>query len=326
MALAIDSSSPAIAASGYLGSSPESYASNPFSPPAGSVIQVVATAYISYQGTATSAPTITDSLGSHLTWTLQKDVVTSSGVEPFVAVWTAPCPSAQTSMTVTPTFYAPSGQYISSVAVAVQVLTGANSTGPVGTKASGTSSAATLSEAITPSASGSILFMAATLLNSVSTTCTAGGSDYIKAGNSSYNSAFALEYVGTSGGPVLTPNTSAQTLTMTATTGTPTGWNYIIWELLASAGYTVTFNANGGTGSLTAEGPYSVATALSLFSTGSMAYTGYAFTGWNTAADGTGTAYADGASYPFSANATLYAQWALVHTATIINEATPGFG
>jgi uncharacterized repeat protein (TIGR02543 family) len=56
-----------------------------------------------------------------------------------------------------------------------------------------------------------------------------------------------------------------------------------------------------------------------------MAYTGYAFTGWNTLANGTGTAYADGASYPFSANATLYAQWALV-PATIINEATPGFG
>ena len=50
-----------------------------------------------------------------------------------------------------------------------------------------------------------------------------------------------------------------------------------------STGYTVTFNANGGTGSLASEGPYSVATALSLFSTGTMAYAGYAFTGWNTA-------------------------------------------
>ncbi len=47
----------------------------------------------------------------------------------------------------------------------------------------------------------------------------------------------------------------------------------------AASGYTVTFNANGGTGSLASEGPYSVATALSLFSTGTMAYTGYAFTG-----------------------------------------------
>ena len=37
--------------------------------------------------------------------------------------------------------------------------------------------------------------------------------------------------------------------------------------------------------------------------------TGFTFAGWNTAADGTGTAYADGASYPFAADATMYAQW-----------------
>jgi uncharacterized repeat protein (TIGR02543 family) len=36
---------------------------------------------------------------------------------------------------------------------------------------------------------------------------------------------------------------------------------------------------------------------------------GYSFSGWNTNAGGTGTAYADGALYPFSANVTLYAQW-----------------
>jgi len=37
--------------------------------------------------------------------------------------------------------------------------------------------------------------------------------------------------------------------------------------------------------------------------------TGYSFSGWNTAANGSGTSYADGASYPFTADATLYAQW-----------------
>ena len=37
--------------------------------------------------------------------------------------------------------------------------------------------------------------------------------------------------------------------------------------------------------------------------------TGYAFAGWNSAADGSGTAYADGASDPFTANQTLFAQW-----------------
>jgi uncharacterized repeat protein (TIGR02543 family) len=37
--------------------------------------------------------------------------------------------------------------------------------------------------------------------------------------------------------------------------------------------------------------------------------TGYSFSGWNTLANGTGNAYGDGASYPFTADATLYAQW-----------------
>ena len=37
--------------------------------------------------------------------------------------------------------------------------------------------------------------------------------------------------------------------------------------------------------------------------------TGYTFSGWNTLANGTGTAYADQASYPFTASVTLYAQW-----------------
>jgi hypothetical protein len=77
----------------------------------------------------------------------------------------------------------------------------------------------------------------------------------------------------------------------------------------SGGGYTVTFNNNGGTGSLTAETDSSP-TALSLFSTGTMALAAFHFVGWNTVADGTGTAYADGATYAFSASATLYAQWA----------------
>ena len=37
--------------------------------------------------------------------------------------------------------------------------------------------------------------------------------------------------------------------------------------------------------------------------------TGYNFAGWNTAANGSGTAYANSATYAFSADVTLYAQW-----------------
>jgi uncharacterized repeat protein (TIGR02543 family) len=38
---------------------------------------------------------------------------------------------------------------------------------------------------------------------------------------------------------------------------------------------------------------------------------GYTFAGWNTVATGGGTAYANGAMYPFSASISLYAQWTL---------------
>ena len=40
-----------------------------------------------------------------------------------------------------------------------------------------------------------------------------------------------------------------------------------------------------------------------------MSNPGYTFVGWNTAADGSGTEYAAGATYVFSGNQTLYAQW-----------------
>jgi uncharacterized repeat protein (TIGR02543 family) len=70
--------------------------------------------------------------------------------------------------------------------------------------------------------------------------------------------------------------------------------------------YAVTFIANGGTGSMTNE---SSSTSEALSGNG-FTRTGYTFSGWNTAANGSGTAYADGAVYGFGANVTLYAQWA----------------
>lgn len=78
--------------------------------------------------------------------------------------------------------------------------------------------------------------------------------------------------------------------------------------------YTVTYNSNGSTGGIAptdASSPYDeddVVTVLG--NTGSLVRTGYVFTGWNTAADGSGTAYdpADTFEMP-AANVTLYAQW-----------------
>jgi len=62
------------------------------------------------------------------------------------------------------------------------------------------------------------------------------------------------------------------------------------WSTATS--YTVTFNANLGTGTMANE-TASVPTNLT---TNAFTRTGYHFAGWNTAANGSGTAYADGAA------------------------------
>ena len=69
----------------------------------------------------------------------------------------------------------------------------------------------------------------------------------------------------------------------------------------------VTFDSNGGSGSMAVqEMKGRTATALSA---NAFTRTGYAFSGWNTKADGSGTAYADGASVSLNSDITLYAQW-----------------
>jgi uncharacterized repeat protein (TIGR02543 family) len=78
------------------------------------------------------------------------------------------------------------------------------------------------------------------------------------------------------------------------------------------ANYTVTFNANLGTGTMASQTiPYNTATALT-----SNAFTrdGYRFMGWNTAANGSGTAYTNAQSLTLTSTSpamTLFAQWQL---------------
>jgi uncharacterized repeat protein (TIGR02543 family) len=68
---------------------------------------------------------------------------------------------------------------------------------------------------------------------------------------------------------------------------------------------TVTFEANVGTGSMAPE-KQDQPTSLTI---NKFTRTGYTFVDWNTSASGAGTAYANGATYPFTASLTLYAQW-----------------
>ncbi|HTO99874.1 MAG TPA: InlB B-repeat-containing protein, partial [Anaerolineales bacterium] len=78
---------------------------------------------------------------------------------------------------------------------------------------------------------------------------------------------------------------------------------YAQWTPIAS--HSVTFNANGGTGSMPVQWS-NVQTPLIL---NTFTLTGYTFSGWNTAANGSGTAYTDGQSYSFAADLILYARW-----------------
>ena len=74
--------------------------------------------------------------------------------------------------------------------------------------------------------------------------------------------------------------------------------------------YTVTYNANGGTGTMTdSNSPYTSGSTVTVLTNTFDAPSGMTFSGWNTAANGSGTSYSPGATFTISANTTLYAQW-----------------
>ena len=95
---------------------------------------------------------------------------------------------------------------------------------------------------------------------------------------------------------------------------------YAQWTALPN--HTVTFNANGGTGTMSNQ-VANVPTALTL---NAFTRAGYTFSGWNTAANGSGTAYANGATYSFAADVTLYAQWTALPNHTVTFNSNGGTG
>lgn len=76
--------------------------------------------------------------------------------------------------------------------------------------------------------------------------------------------------------------------------------------------HTITFDANGGAGSMPAQTALpGDALALNAFTLES-----YNFSGWNLESGGSGKSYADGATDDFTADITLHAQWEYAPTAT----------
>lgn len=99
--------------------------------------------------------------------------------------------------------------------------------------------------------------------------------------------------VGLNGGSYSPP----ATITLTAQ------WSAIV--------YTISYNGNGNTaGAAPSAGSFSTGgSSYSISTAGNLVKTGYTFDGWTTGSNGSGTAYAAGASYSTSANLVLYAKW-----------------
>ena len=102
--------------------------------------------------------------------------------------------------------------------------------------------------------------------------------------------------------------------------------NYVngVWGGEAPTELTVTFEANGSE-EYPAEGTMAPQSVTAKKDTALNANTftreGYNFLNWNTAADGTGDSYADGATVNLTENTTLYAQWDDNHSLTkVINK------
>lgn len=78
------------------------------------------------------------------------------------------------------------------------------------------------------------------------------------------------------------------------------------FNISSGAGFSVTYDANTGTGALpTAQSN----TTSFVVDTGSLTKTDFTFIGWNTEVDGSGNNYATGSSQVLNSNLTLYAKW-----------------
>ena len=100
---------------------------------------------------------------------------------------------------------------------------------------------------------------------------------------------------------------------------------YAIWTPIE---FTITYNGNNKTSGTVPSHTVGHGSVNLAMNSGTLARTGHSFTGWNTAADGSGTHYDLNDPYNLTADITLYAEWPdLVYTLTFDgNTANTGIG
>ncbi len=162
---------------------------------------------------------------------------------------------------------------------------------------------------------------------------------------------YTVSYNGNGGSGVPSNQTKihGESLTLSSTKPTQTGYNFLRWNtnnsgtgtnynsggtytgnanlalyaIWSKITYTVSYNANGGSGA-PANQTKTYGVALTLSST-KPTRTGYDFIKWNTNSSGTGTNYNSGANYTSNANLSLYAVWSK-KTYTVSYNANGGSG
>jgi hypothetical protein len=210
-----------------------SQASLSFTPPANSVI-ILNVEAIGNNTTATWVPpmTVTDSLASHLTWTVgpAQDGAASGGFATgMFTAWAAVGATSPGAMTATVTLEVDASHVIDFIAVQVDIWDGADTSGPFGADASGNPiNTQNLSVSLTPTTTGSALVI--NLMDGDVAGAIAAGSGCYLYENTGGDSGGVL-WVGTSSGPTLTTSLSPENLnvTMAKATSIP---GYVAYEVL----------------------------------------------------------------------------------------------
>lgn len=166
-------------------------------------------------------------------------------------------------------------------------------------------------------------------------TLSASGSITVKAKNS-----YTIKYNanGGSGAPSNQTKWYGETLKLSTTKPTRTGYSFQVWNTSSSGSgdiypsgnnythnesatlyaiwstnsYKVTYNANGGSGAPSAQ--YKTHDVTLTLSSTKPTRTGYTFLGWGTSASSTSATYSAGGSYTKNSAITLYAVWRLAYT------------
>ena len=219
---------------------------------------------------------------------------------------------------------APNGYKVSKVEVSGGALTTAGTTG---------SSSYTGKVNVSANTTVTVTYARITYTVKKAETGTTGGTvklgdTVLTTSNQSINSgSYALSITAPTGYKVTAVSVSAGTLTPGATGSSIYNGTLnvtaatTVTVTYAKLTYSISYNANGGSGAPTAE-TKNYGEPLILSST-VPTRTGYTFQNWNTKSDGTGDSYDSGASYTANAAATLYAQWE-ANTYTITYDANGG--